>query len=149
MDVTFKTLDKQKFNISVDSNDTVEDLVFKLGNKIGNENLYRLIYAGKLLKEGTLVSDYNVSPKLPVIVMVTKPSQQLVDNASIEKMELIRRDNEKTVKYKKIRTESEDSGFVPDEDISNHFVTEKEFIIALEVMTCEFLVDPHKRPHTE
>merc|ERR1739838_302540 len=121
MDVTFKTLDKQKFKISVDRNDSVEDLIFKLGNRIGNENLYRLIYAGKLLKEGTPVSEYNISPKLPILVMVTKPSQQRADNASIEEMEIKRKSelneyNEKTAKNKDKRKESEDSGYVSDED---------------------------------
>ena len=89
MEITFKTRYEQKFTIFLYGTEWVEDIIFEVGNRIGKENLYRLIYAGKLLKEGTLVKDYNMSPKLPIIVMVTMPSQQSADNASIEKVEMI------------------------------------------------------------
>ena len=156
MDVTFKTLAKQKFKIYVDSSDSVEDIIVKLGNIIGNENLYRLIYAGKLLKEGTPVSEYNISTKLPILVMVTKPTQQRADNASIEEMEILRRNKlkenkEKTAKSK-IWAESEESDYIlnEDEDISNQFIAEKEFKIAVDVvMSCESLFDEHKKPLTK
>eukprot|EP00092_Neocalanus_flemingeri_P019661 GFUD01021295.1.p1 GENE.GFUD01021295.1~~GFUD01021295.1.p1 ORF type:complete len:278 (+),score=61.79 GFUD01021295.1:37-834(+) len=151
MDMKFKTLDKQRFSMFVDPHDQVEDLIFGLENIIGRENLYRLIYAGKLLKEGTPVSNYNISPKLPVIIMITQPLQQKVDNVLIEEMEMIRSKKFPETKDDKwFRTESEDAGYDSEEDMPTNFVTEKEFSVALDVvMKCENLFDQHKTPLTQ
>ena len=65
MDITFKTLGKQKFSLSIDRHDYVEDLIIKVGNTIGQENLYRM-------NEGSLVAEYSLSTVLPVIGMVTQ-----------------------------------------------------------------------------
>eukprot|EP00092_Neocalanus_flemingeri_P075291 GFUD01093254.1.p1 GENE.GFUD01093254.1~~GFUD01093254.1.p1 ORF type:complete len:256 (-),score=48.37 GFUD01093254.1:712-1440(-) len=155
MDVKFKTLDKQRFTMNVDPHDQVEDLILRLENRLGRENLYRLIYAGKLLKEGTPVSNYNISPKLPVIIMITQPQQQKVDKVLIEEMERIRRNNitenkDDTVRDNQLRTENEDSGYDSDEDMPTNFVTENEFSVALDVvMTCGNLVYRNKTPLTK
>eukprot|EP00092_Neocalanus_flemingeri_P041726 GFUD01045447.1.p1 GENE.GFUD01045447.1~~GFUD01045447.1.p1 ORF type:complete len:321 (+),score=73.00 GFUD01045447.1:126-965(+) len=155
MDVKFKTIDKQRFTMNVDPHDQVEDLIFRLENRLGRENLYRLIYAGKLLKEGTPVSNYNISPKLPVIIMITKPFQQKVDKVIIEEMEMIRRNNitenkDDKVRDNQLRTETENSGYDSDEDMPTNFVTEKEFSVALDVkMTCKNLLDKNKKPLTK
>eukprot|EP00092_Neocalanus_flemingeri_P102926 GFUD01131661.1.p1 GENE.GFUD01131661.1~~GFUD01131661.1.p1 ORF type:complete len:300 (+),score=64.89 GFUD01131661.1:40-900(+) len=155
MDIKFKTLDKQRFTMNVDPHDQVEDLIFRLENRLGRENLYRLIYAGKLLKEGTPVSNYNISPKLPVIIMITQPLQQKVDKELIEEMERIRRNNitenkDDKVRDSQLRTENEDSGYDSDEDMHTNFVTENEFSVALDVvMTCGNLVGRNKTPLTK
>eukprot|EP00092_Neocalanus_flemingeri_P030087 GFUD01032664.1.p1 GENE.GFUD01032664.1~~GFUD01032664.1.p1 ORF type:complete len:272 (+),score=58.20 GFUD01032664.1:31-816(+) len=145
MDIKFKTLDKQRFTMNVEPHDQVEDLIFGLENIIGRENLYRLIYAGKLLKEGTPVSNYNISPKLPVIIMITQPLQQKVDNKSIKEMEMIRRDDFTEIKDDKVRDRR--LSIESDEDMPTNFVTEKECSVALDVkMTCVNLLDQNKKP---
>merc|ERR1712013_187177 len=72
MKVTFKTLDQRSFDLEVGLDEGVEDLICKMEDKLGQENLYRLIYAGKMMHEGEMVSDYKMTGKLPVVVMVTK-----------------------------------------------------------------------------
>jgi len=51
MKVTFKTLDQHSFEMEVGSEEGVEDLICKMEDKLGQENLYRLIYAGKMMHE--------------------------------------------------------------------------------------------------
>ena len=84
MEINFKTLDKQKFSLFTYGSEYVEDLINKVENTIGKDNLYRLIHAGRLLKKETLVSEYNLSPVLPVIFMVTEPEQKVADDDNIE-----------------------------------------------------------------
>jgi hypothetical protein len=149
MEITIKSLDTQKFTLSIDGSEYVEDLIKKVGNTIGQENLYRIIHARKLMKEGTLVSEYSLSSFLPVIVMVTQPEQQEADQDDIED---IIRDTKHghAFRNKRIRTESEDSGFDTDEDISTNYVSEKEFDIALDiVMGCEFISSNPKQHLTK
>ena len=132
MKVTFKTLDQHSFEMEVGSDEGVEDLICKMEDKLGQENLYRLIYAGKMMHEGEMVSDYKMTGKLPVVVMVTK----------LESFRKAEREAEEGPKAKRVRTESEDSGF-GDEEEGDHFVTDREFSIALEVvMTCQHFRRP-------
>ena len=132
MKVTFKTLDQHSFEMEVGSDEGVEDLICKMEDKLGQENLYRLIYAGKMMHEGEMVSDYKMTGKLPVVVMVTK----------LENFRKQEREAEEGPKAKRVRTESEDSGF-GDEEEGDHFVTDREFSIALEVvMTCQHFRRP-------
>merc|ERR1711936_421939 len=78
--LNFKTLDQKNFSLSLDSTCvTVEDLICKMEDTFGRENLYKLIFAGKLLKEEKNLSDYNLNNKIPIIVMITK-SQIKPDN---------------------------------------------------------------------
>jgi len=131
MKVTFKTLDQHSFEMEVGSEEGVEDLICKMEDKLGQENLYRLIYAGKMMHEGEMVSDYKMTGKLPVVVMVTK----------LENFRRQEREAEEGPKAKRVRTESEDSGFGDEE--GDHFVTDREFSIALEVvMTCQHFRRP-------
>merc|ERR1711974_474036 len=103
MQVTFKTMESGTFTLEVGESDAVEDLVTRVEDQLGRENLYRLIYAGKVMKEEELVSNLGMNGKLPVVVMMTRPSQN--------------------------RREAEEG---------EHFVTDREFTIALEVvMTCQ------------
>ena len=71
--------------------------------------------------------------------MVTEPEQQEADQDDIE--DIIReRKHDHANRNKRIRTESEDSGFDTDEDILTNYVSEQEFDITLDiVMGCEFL----------
>jgi hypothetical protein len=134
MKVTFKTLDHATFEEEVGAEEGVEDLISRMEDRLGQENLYRLIYAGKMMKEGEMVSDYKMTGRLPVVVMVTKLDQ-------FRKEE---REAEDGPKAKRVRTESEDSGFGEDsEEGEEHYVTDREFSIALEVvMTCQHFRRP-------
>merc|ERR1711872_366582 len=119
----------------------VEDLITQLEDCLGNENLYRLIYAGKLLKEEKPISYYNINSKIPIIVMVTKQSydkdtqtnmQRRLSNSKVA-------DIDNYTAFKRQRTDTEDSGF--EEDLnSEHFVTDTEFDNVLEIiLKCEYL----------
>ena len=124
MQVTFKTMESGTFTLEVGESDAVEDLITQVEDHLGRENLYRLIYAGKVMKEEEMVSDLGMNGKLPVVVMMTRPSQNR------------REAEEGEVKMKRVRTVTEDSGFGDEE--GEHFVTDREFTIALEVvMTCQ------------
>jgi hypothetical protein len=135
MNVPVKTLDHATFEEEVGAEEGVEDLISKMEDRLGQENLYRLIYAGKMMKEGEMVSDYKMTGRLPVVVMVTKLDQFRKDE----------REAEDGPKAKRVRTESEDSGFGEDseEGEEEHYVTDREFSIALEVvMTCQHFRRP-------
>ena len=74
--LNFKTLDQKNFSLALDETCiTVEDLICKMEDTFGRENLYKLIFAGKLLKEEKNLSDYNLNNKIPIIVMITKSPQ--------------------------------------------------------------------------
>jgi len=70
--VTFKTLDHKIFKLDVETNETVSDLKSRLEDDMGRENLYKLIYSGKILKDENLVSSYNINAKHFVVLMITK-----------------------------------------------------------------------------
>ena len=126
MKVTFKLLDQRTFELEIGADEGVEDLICRMEDRLGGENLYRLIYAGKMMREGEMLSEYAMTGRLPVVVMMTK-------------LEAYRRDEreaEDGPKAKRVRTDSEDSGFGEEE--GEHFVTDREFSIALEVvMSCQ------------
>jgi len=127
MKVTLKTLNQRTFELEVGVDEGVEDLICKLEDVMGRENLYKLIYAGKMMKEGEKLSDYNMTGRLPVIVMATQLDQYRKEEREAE---------DGGHNTKRIRTESEDSGFGDSE--GEHFVTDREFSIALEVvMACQ------------
>ena len=74
--LNFKTLDQKNFSLALDSTCiTVEDLICQMEDTFGRENLYKLICAGKLLKEEKNLTDYNLNSKIPIIVMITKSPQ--------------------------------------------------------------------------
>ena len=100
LQLNFKTLDHRSFSLSVgESVELVEDLVTIIEDKLGRDNLYKLIHAGtgvnvnssdftfyysstvlltpvhagKLLREGERLREHAVSSRVPIIVMVTKP----------------------------------------------------------------------------
>eukprot|EP00092_Neocalanus_flemingeri_P103482 GFUD01132437.1.p1 GENE.GFUD01132437.1~~GFUD01132437.1.p1 ORF type:complete len:365 (+),score=113.07 GFUD01132437.1:55-1149(+) len=146
MQLFFKTLDHKTFYMEVDMDGTIEDLVSKIEDDMGRENLYKLIYAGKLLKEEKLLSDYKITRKIPIILMITKPANS-AGNSKMEQEPIVKLHNKKKceennfdfAQFKRTRTVTEDSGFEEDFN-SNHFVTEKEFTDVIEVIkTCEYL----------
>jgi len=119
MKLTLKFLDQQVMKLEVGDTSLVSDLISLVEDRMGRENMYKMIHAGKLLQEDTPLADYSISgSKLPVVVMVTKS-------------------------VPRVRTESEDSGYGDDyemeeedeeEEEEGHYVTDMEFKIALEVV---------------
>uniref|UniRef100_A0A3Q2Q9V9 UV excision repair protein RAD23 n=1 Tax=Fundulus heteroclitus TaxID=8078 RepID=A0A3Q2Q9V9_FUNHE len=75
--VTLKTLQQQTFKIDIDEEETVKTLKERIEQEKGKENFsvagQKLIYAGKILNDDTLLKEYNIDEKNFVVVMVTKP----------------------------------------------------------------------------
>merc|ERR1711915_232060 len=140
MKLFFKTLDQKRFSMEVDKEETVEDLICKLEDERGRENLYRLIHAGKILKEEDIISDYTITSKIPIILMVTRAQDTISSfSESVEKFEHEHKDVDKFDSFKRTRTVTEDSGF-EDECNENHFVTDAEFENVIDIIKgCEYL----------
>lgn len=191
MMVTFKTLDHKIFKLDVAMDETVSDLKCRLEDDMGRDNIYKLIYSGKILKDDSLVTSYNINPKHFVVLMITRtnppPAPAIeptkVDDEILEPSPLPSTSSE--VGSSKIK--SEDKDFLEKQKVFNeenkqekrvesslqsennmrsdnkeqekevvgldwieeqikekesHFVTEREFIIALDVvMNTEYLAD--------
>jgi len=163
--VTFKTLDHKIFKYEVSEEETVSDLKDRVEDDMGRENLYRLIYAGKILKDEEKVSSYKINPKQFVVLMITKSHKA----AAVEQTSY--KSNHESVKpivdeqttattssfnedAKTLNEKSE--GDIPDssccvgldwvekqiEEKERHFVTDRDFSIALEVvMSTDYLAD--------
>ena len=71
MQVTLKTVDNIVVKIDIEPDEIVRNIIKKLKDCWGEEKTYKLIYAGKVLRESSLLSDYGVSGTLPIIVLVT------------------------------------------------------------------------------
>ena len=131
---------------------------------LGRENLYRLIYSGKILKDDQLIKTYKISEKQFVVLMITKPHnaikpevpvQQETDKR-IEKEICEEKPTESEVKSEPVK-ETEEIEVTKDEgkeligldwieeqikEKEKHFLTEKDFSIALDVvMEMEYLSD--------
>lgn len=89
--VNFKTLDQRNFSLILDERcRTVEDLICKIEDTLGRDNLYKLIFSGKLLKEEQLLKDYSLNSRIPIIVMATKsPNQENTNSKNKQGKELI------------------------------------------------------------
>jgi len=189
--VTFKTLDHKIFKLDIDPEETVSDLKTMLEDDMGKDNIYKLIYSGKILKDENLLSSYNINEKHFVVLMITKAkaatakdtsndtinskvsvndnemlpstsssSQISVDNKGVDEDKIeTNKEIKKEVKVEpSVETENlknmeltEQTNTIVgldwiEEQIKekkeNHFVTEREFAIALDVvMTTEYLAD--------
>jgi len=190
--VTFKTLDHKIFKLDIDPEETVSDLKTRLEDDMGKDNIYKLIYSGKILKDENLLSSYNINEKHFVVLMVTKAkiinatlkdtskdtinpnvsvnedeilpststsSQVTVDNKDVDE-DIIETNKEikKEVNVEpSVESENHKNTEITEQanaivgldwveqqikEKENHFVTEREFAIALDVvMTTEYLAD--------
>ena len=76
MEITCKDIrDNRRLRLEVKLEDKVEDLVNKIRAELGEENCYRLVCCGKIMREYDPVRSYCSLSVLPVIVMVTTPDQ--------------------------------------------------------------------------
>jgi len=71
--LTLKTLDHKIFKYEVSDDATVDDLKTRVENDFGQENIYKLIYAGKILKDDNTLKSYNINEKQFIVLMITKP----------------------------------------------------------------------------
>ena len=86
MKLNFKTLDNKSFSLNVNEDENlVEDLISRIEDKFGRENLYKLIFAGKLLKEEDSLSTYKLKSKIPIIVMITHSPNIIIENSKEDK----------------------------------------------------------------
>ena len=123
MKVTFRTAGQESFELELDGGEDVEEVLTRVEDRLGRENLYKLIHQGKFLQEGELVREHGITGRLPVVVLVTRLRQELEPGMG--------------GKGKRVRTESEDSGFGEEEneeEEGEHYITDREFTIALEVV---------------
>jgi len=177
-------LDHKIFKLEVDGAETVSDLKSRLEDDMGRENLYKLIYSGKILRDEHLLSDYNINLKHFVVLMITKPKSALPpskDTVKTENVEMlpstsfaiIGENREADKDLQKIRETTEEAEQEVETDSrlqdeshncenkeqgntiegldwieeqikekESHFITEREFSIALEVvMSTEYLAD--------
>ena len=63
----------------------MEDLISRIEDKFGRENLYKLIFAGKLLREEDPLSKYKLKSKIPIIVMITHSPNIIIENSKEDK----------------------------------------------------------------
>merc|ERR1711874_343718 len=78
---TLKTLDHKILKYEVSSDETVHQLKSRIEDDLGRENLYRLIYSGKILKDDQLIKDYKINEKQFVVLMITKPHNAIKTEA--------------------------------------------------------------------
>ena len=137
MKLNFKTLDRKTFSLSIDENcEKVEELISLVEDYLGDECLYKLIYAGKLLKEECYLKDYSFTSVVPIIIMATKlPNQK--ENEKVE-LPAVASDTD-YFQFKRVRTVTEDSGI--EEDINcNHFVLDTEIDAVIDIIgKCDYL----------
>jgi len=146
--LNFKTLNQKSFSLNLDASCvTVEDLICKMEDTFGRENLYKLIFAGKLLKEEKNLSDYNLNSKIPVIVMITKSPEikTEIKTESPKPEETSDKIDLESANFKRTRTVTEDSGI--EEDFNcDHFVLQSEFSSVIEIIkSCDYLNLNHNK----
>ncbi|XP_017263004.1 UV excision repair protein RAD23 homolog B [Kryptolebias marmoratus] len=75
--ITLKTLQQQTFKVDIDEEETVKTLKERIEQEKGKELFplagQKLIYAGKILSDDTLLKEYKIDEKNFVVVMVAKP----------------------------------------------------------------------------
>lgn len=158
-----KTLDQKMFRVEVDNSESVSEFLSRIEEQVGTENIYKVIYQGKLLKEGNILADYNIDPNKCLILIISKPTKNktrtkdghsaLVRPTTLSLPMHVESSSPRLVHGS--QDEGPDSGYsspleqrmVPDDDhhhaiinmngiddTDKHYVTDDEFLIALDVI---------------
>ena len=124
-----------------------------LCNLLGRENLYRLIFSGKILKDDQMLENYEIKEKQFVVLMITKPkitkleeSEKLQTELRLDKdISEAGENNKEIYKESEIETKSEENedidklkddereliglDWIEDQikEKEKHFITEKDF----------------------
>merc|ERR1712112_723197 len=101
MKINFKTLDRKTFCLEVTENDSVADLKTRLEDDFGKQNMFRLLYSGRILRDDDCLAKYDIDPKRFVVVMVTKGKVEQTKEAVAENREKIEEEKAKIVNLKK------------------------------------------------
>ena len=78
--LTFKTLDHKIFKYEVSEEDTVDDVKTRIEEDFGSENIYKLIYSGKIMKDDQQLKSYKINERQFVVLMITKPQSKTPNN---------------------------------------------------------------------
>ena len=164
MILTLKTLDHKILKYEVSPEETVHQLKSRIEDDLGRENLYRLIYSGKILKDDQLIKTYKINEKQFVVLMITKPHNAIKTEASApqeteqriekeiceEKLTESEVTSEAVKEIEEIEAKKEEGkeliglDWIEEQikEKEKHFLTEKDFSIALDVvMEMEYLAD--------
>ena len=151
--LTLKTLDHKIYQYEVTQNMTVNDLKSMIEDELGRENLYRLIFSGKILKDDQMLENYEIKEKQFVVLMITKPkitkleeSEKLQTELRLDKdISEAGENNKEIYKESEIETKSEENedidklkddereliglDWIEDQikEKEKHFITEKDF----------------------
>ena len=132
---------------------TVNDLKSLIEDELGRENLYRLIFSGKILKDDQMLENYEIKEKQFVVLMITKPkitkleeSEKLQTELRLDKdISEAGENNKEIYKESEIETKSEENedidklkddereliglDWIEDQikEKEKHFITEKDF----------------------
>ena len=144
MQLLLKTLDNNLIELEITQDEPVRNIVEKIKNKWGQENMYRLIYAGKVLKDGNHLSEYGVTATLPIIVLVTKPlnTERKASYQKSSKYSNIKPEEDDAALKKKSRRYALYRRTKPDftGSNSNYSVTDSDFSSSLNlIMNCNYL----------
>jgi len=124
MKINFKTLDRRTFCLEVKENDSVADLKTRLEDDFGKQNMFRLIYSGRILRDDDCLAKYDIDPKRFVVVMATKGKAEQTKEAVAENREKIEEEKAKIVNLKKklgdlkLQLEQEQNKEVSNESLS-------------------------------
>ena len=164
MILTLKTLDHKILKYEVSPEETVHQLKSHIEDDLGRENLYRLIYSGKILKDDQLIKTYKINEKQFVVLMITKPhnaikteapapqetEQRIEKEICEEKLTESEVTSEAVKEIEEIEVKKEEGkeliglDWIEEQikEKEKHFLTEKDFSIALDVvMEMEYLSD--------
>ena len=58
----------------------MDDIRTRIENDFGQENIYKLIYAGKILKDDQTLKSYKINPRQFIVLMITKPHKPIEED---------------------------------------------------------------------
>ena len=124
----FRTLDRKTFCLDVNEEVTVADVKTELEDRLGKEDLFRLIYCGRLLKDDDPVRKYEIEEKRWVVVMITRGKTEDI-STSVRKEASLGEETGRLGRSEKVDEKREEVGTGlsnPDEVLSREADKEEE-----------------------